>query len=153
MSTQASAPPTTTTSTTRRFFSPSKSRQELIGKTAIYVLLFAGAVVLMIPLFWMLSTSVKPKDQVYSYPIVWIPREIIWQNYPLVFQKIPFARYLTNSTFLSFFGILGNLLGSSLAAYGFARFRFPGPHLSFHRHAQHAHGAGVGYHDSHLHYF
>jgi len=48
-----------------------------------------------------------------------------------VFQKVPFARYMSNSAILSFFGILGNLLGSSLAAYGFARFRFPGRTLLF----------------------
>ncbi len=112
--------------TQHRLFSPSKRRQDLIRTITVYLILFAGAVILMIPLFWMFSTSIKPKDQVYSYPIVWIPREFIWENYLLVFQKLPFPRYLFNSAFLSLFGIVGNLLGSSLAAYGFARFRFPG---------------------------
>lgn len=110
----------------RSRFTPSKRRQDFIRTVAVYIVLFLGAAVLMIPLFWMFSTSIKPKDQVYSYPIVWIPREFIWENYLLVFQKLPFARYLFNSAFLSLFGIVGNLLGSSLAAYGFARFRFPG---------------------------
>ena len=121
MSAQANA-----SSIQRRLFAPSKRRQVVIRTVAVYVVLLLGAAILMIPLFWMFSTSIKPKDQVYSYPIVWIPREFIWENYLLVFQKLPFARYLFNSAFLSLFGIIGNLIGSSLAAYGFARFRFPG---------------------------
>ena len=104
----------------------SKRRQEIIRTILVYIILIVGALILMVPLYWMASTSVKPKDQVYSFPIVWIPRQIIWQNYILVFQKVPFATYLSNSAFISAMGILGNLLGSSLAAYGFARFRFPG---------------------------
>lgn len=109
----------------------SKSRQKLIGNIVIYTILFVGAAVLMIPLFWMASTSVKPQDQIYTYPIVWIPREIVWENYPGVFENIAFGRFLWNSTVISFFGIIGNLLGSSLAAYGFARFRFPGRTILF----------------------
>ncbi|MEM7345504.1 MAG: carbohydrate ABC transporter permease [Chloroflexota bacterium] len=109
----------------------SKSRQKFIGNIVIYITLFVGALVLMIPLFWMMSTSVKPQDQIYTYPIVWIPREIVWENYPAVFEDIAFGRFLWNSTVISFFGIIGNLVGSSLAAYGFARFRFPGRTILF----------------------
>ena len=117
--------------TTRISWTASKSRQKLISTIVIYIILFAGAAILMIPLFWMVSTSVKPQDQIYTYPIVWIPREIVWENYPAVFEDIAFGRFLLNSTILSFFGIIGNLLGSSLAAYGFARFRFPGRTILF----------------------
>ena len=109
----------------------SRQRRKFIGTIATYLLLFAGGAVLMIPLFWMVSTSIKPQDQIYSFPIVWIPRQIVWENYPLVFDSVPFARYLLNSATLSVLGIVGNVVGSSLAAYGFARFRFPGRTLLF----------------------
>ena len=98
----------------------------------------------MIPLFWMLSTSVKPKDQVYSYPIVWIPPVIIWQNYVLVFQKVPFARFLTNSTILSVFGIIPAICSvvhwrpTGLPVFAFR----VGPFCC--RHAEHPDGAGLG---------
>ena len=88
MSTQASTVPTAT-KVRRWFLSPSNRRQELIGKTIIYLLLFAGAIVLMIPLFWMISTSVKPKDQIYSYPIVWIPPRDCLAELPLGLSKSP----------------------------------------------------------------
>jgi len=101
------------------------------GVGVIYAILLAGTFILMIPLFWMVSTSLKPLDEVYVYPIIWIPSEIVWQNYIDVFQKVPFARYLYNSAFLSVVAIVGNLTGSSLAAYSFARMRYPGKNVLF----------------------
>ena len=61
-----------------------------------------------------------------DWPIVWIPSQVVWSNYPAVFQKTPFARYLLNSIIIAAGGIIGTLLGSSLAGFGFARLRFPG---------------------------
>ncbi|MEZ4867213.1 MAG: carbohydrate ABC transporter permease [Caldilineaceae bacterium] len=96
-----------------------------------YAILLAGTAVLMIPFFWMLSTSLKPLDEVYVYPIIWIPSKLVWSNYADVFEHVPFGRYLYNSAYLSVFAILGNLLGSSLAAFSFARMRFPGKNVLF----------------------
>lgn len=113
-------------SVTPAIWKRSRQRQKVLGTIATYIVLFLGAIILMIPLFWMVSTSIKPQDQIYTFPIVWIPREIVWENYPQVFKSVDFARFLANSAFISTFGIIGNVIGSSLAAYGFARFRFPG---------------------------
>ena len=96
-----------------------------------YVLLISGAVILMIPFFWMLSTSLKPLDEVYIYPIKWIPSKLVWQNYVEVFQRTPFARYLLNTAYISVVGIFGNLLGSSFAAFSFARLRYKGRDVLF----------------------
>lgn len=103
-----------------------------LGETiATYILMLAGTVVLLIPFAWMLSTSVKPLDEVYQYPIIWIPSRVVLENYRDVFDKVPFARYLWNSTVLSVMGIIGNIMGSALAAFSFARLRFPGRTLFF----------------------
>ena len=96
-----------------------------------YIVILVGAVGLMFPFAWMLSTSLKPLDEVYSYPIIWIPSEIVFENYIDVFRKVPFARYLWNSFVLSVLGIIGNMSGSSLAAFSFARLRYPGRTLFF----------------------
>ena len=101
---------------------------ELLGS---YLVLLAGAGILLIPLFWMVSTSLKPLDEVYVYPILWIPSKIVWQNYLDVFKNVPFGRYLLNSVEISLFAIVGNLLGSSLAAFSFARLRYPGKNFLF----------------------
>ncbi len=101
-------------------------RTRAIEVIVIYALLCLGAVALMIPFFWMLSTSLKPLDEVQSWPIKWIPSRLVWENYPRVFEKTPLARFMLNSTLLAVVGIIGNLIGSTLAGFGFARMRFPG---------------------------
>jgi ABC-type glycerol-3-phosphate transport system permease component len=124
----ASSPPTATepirTQRTNRGLGMRQRR--LIGLGLTYALLLVGTAVLMIPFFWMISTSLKSLDEVYIYPIQWIPSQLVWANYVDVFVKVPFARYLYNSAFIAFVAIIGNLLGSSLAAFSFARLRYPG---------------------------
>lgn len=107
-------------------------RQRRVLEVAVsYLILLAGAGILLIPLFWMVSTSLKPLDEVYVYPIIWIPSKIVWQNYLDVFKNVPFGRYLLNSVEISAFAIIGNLVGSSLAAFSFARLRYPGKNFLF----------------------
>ena len=96
-----------------------------------YLVMLAGTVVLLIPFAWMLTTSLKPLDEVYTYPIIWIPSRLVLENYLDVFKNVPFGRYLWNSTVLSVLGIIGNIMGSSLAAFSFARLRFPGRTVFF----------------------
>lgn len=98
---------------------------------ATYALLLGGGVTIIIPFAWLVSTSLKPASEVFTFPIRWIPRPILWSNYVQVFQTSPFARYLANTAILTSLGVLGSLTGSSIAAYGFARLRFPGRGLLF----------------------
>ena len=102
-----------------------------LDRFSVYAMLLAGTVILMIPFFWMLSTSLKSMDEVQTWPITWVPRDLLWLNYIEVFQRTPFARYLLNSTIISSGGIVGTIIGSALAGYGFARLRFPGRDLLF----------------------
>jgi multiple sugar transport system permease protein len=96
-----------------------------------YAILLVGAFFLMVPFFWMITTSFKTLDEVQTWPIVWIPSKIVWQNYPDVFNRIPFARFMANSLVISIGGIIGSLLSSSITGYGFARLRFPGRNFLF----------------------
>lgn len=107
------------------------ARRQWIGGIATYIVLFAGAIVLMIPFFWMLSTSLKTLDEVNTWPITWIPSQLVWQNYFDVFELTPFARFLLNSIILAAGGITGSILSCSLAGFGFARLRFPGRSFLF----------------------
>ena len=102
-----------------------------IQNTLVYVVLIFGALILMIPFFWMLSTSLKTIDEVQTWPIMWLPSRLVWSNYPDVFVKIPFARFLSNSVVISVGGIVGSLVSSSIVGFGFARLRFPGRNFLF----------------------
>lgn len=107
-------------------------RTDVIRFVVTYVVLLSGSFVLLIPFAFMLSTSLKTLDQIYTWPIQWIPHPFAWQNYPEVFEIEPlFLRYIINTVIVTFFGIIGNLFGSTHAAYSFARLRYPGRRFLF----------------------
>ena len=102
-----------------------------VESAVTYTLLFAGAFVICIPFFWMLSTSLKEQMAVYIFPPQWIPNPVRWQNYQEVVTIWPFWQYAWNSSLVTVGSIAGKLIASSLAAYGFARLRAPGRDLIF----------------------
>ncbi|ACZ43411.1 binding-protein-dependent transport systems inner membrane component [Thermobaculum terrenum ATCC BAA-798] len=98
---------------------------------ASLLIILVGAVIIMIPLAWMVSTSLKRPLDVYLFPPKWVPVPPQWGNYAEVFSAVPFGRYMLNSAFVSGMVVLGSVLSSSLAAYSFARLRSPGRDLIF----------------------
>jgi len=96
-----------------------------------YVLLSAAAVVMLLPFVWMLSTSLKTPSSVFVYPPEWIPRPVEWTNYVQVTRVMPFLRYVLNTAAVATSITLLHLTVSSLAAYAFARLRFPGRNRLF----------------------
>jgi multiple sugar transport system permease protein len=91
-----------------------------------YLGLTAGAVVMLVPFIWMLSTSLKSGAAVFVYPPQWLPDPFVWGNYADVVRIMPFPRYVLNTTFVAGSVTLLQLVVSSLAAFAFARLRFPG---------------------------
>ena len=124
--TQTAAAPATTTTTDLPF-----NRRHFFQTLITYGLLFSGAALLMVPFYWMISTSLKTLAEVQTWPIVWVPEKSGVAELSAVFQKTPFARYLLNSMIIATGGIIGTLIGSSLAGFGFARLRFPGRNFLF----------------------
>ncbi|MBC7320426.1 carbohydrate ABC transporter permease [bacterium] len=99
--------------------------------TLAYILLTLGAIVFGLPFFWMLSTSLKPIEDVFLIPIKWIPNPIKWNNYVEALTAVPFGRYFINSTKITLLSIIGHLISCTLAAYGFARIPFKGRDILF----------------------
>jgi multiple sugar transport system permease protein len=112
--------------TTRRRFGP-KSR----AKWFSIALLVAGAVVIMIPFFWMISTALKAQGNLYLYPPQWIPDPFVWANFKEVWDAVPFATFAKNTAVIVALVMTGTLLSCSFSAYGFARLRAPGRDLIF----------------------
>lgn len=83
-------------------------------------------VVIAAPFAWMMSTSLKALPDVYRFPPQWIPSPIQWDNYPAAWRAAPFGRFFFNSVVVTFSIVAIQLVTSSLAAYVFARLRFPG---------------------------
>jgi ABC-type glycerol-3-phosphate transport system permease component len=91
-----------------------------------YLLLTLFGSVLMVPLVWLVSSSLKTEARIFAMPPEWIPNPIRWSNYTEVFDIIPFGRGWWNSTVIAFFNVAGVLVSASIVAFGFARLRFPG---------------------------
>ncbi len=100
--------------------------RHFLGAVVTYIVLTTLAFFFMIPLFWMISTSLKARWDVFVFPPQWIPAKIEWGNFAEVFRRIPFWRYAANTSFLVLANIIGQLFAVPLAAFSFARLRFPG---------------------------
>jgi multiple sugar transport system permease protein len=101
-------------------------RRRLARTTAVYAALTIFGALFLLPFLWMLSTSVKPNDQVFVYPPQWIPNPVLWANYVDAMTAVPFLLYVRNTVFISGVTILGTLVSCSLVAYGFSRVRWIG---------------------------
>ena len=96
-----------------------------------YVILVGLATIWLLPVVLMVSTSLKTQSQTMD-PTQLLPNPVAWENYWVVlFDLFPFGRYLLNSTIVSVFSVIGDVLSCSLVAYGFARLRFPGRQFLF----------------------
>jgi ABC-type glycerol-3-phosphate transport system permease component len=98
---------------------------------ATYVILTLVAFVFLAPLAWMFATSLKQESQVFDMSALTFPNPVEWQNYREAISVIPFMRYFFNTVVITGLTIVGTLLASSVAAYGFARLRFPGRNILF----------------------
>lgn len=96
-----------------------------------YILLVSFAVLFMMPLFWMVSTSLKTSGDIFSIPPNWIPDTLEWGNYIEAVNSFPFVRYAANSVFITVTSIIGGVLSSAYVAYGFAKVNFPGKNMWF----------------------
>jgi multiple sugar transport system permease protein len=90
------------------------------------VVLVVGALFFLTPFAWMVSTSLKPDDQVFLIPPTWIPDPPMWSNYRRLMTEIPFLRYLGNTVFVTGLSVVFYLASSAVVAYGFAKLRWPG---------------------------
>ena len=96
-----------------------------------HLVLTLGALAMLLPFVWMLSTSVKPADQLFTVPPTWLPHPIQWDNYIKAMGAGNFGRYAMNSLLLGVTNVVTNVLLSALAGYAFARLRFPGRNVLF----------------------
>jgi len=101
------------------------------GRVLTHVLLIAVAVMMIFPLVWMLSVSLKTPSQQIQWPPQLIPNPFYPQNYVLLFSLSPMDIYLLNSAKIAVLSVLGMVFSSSLAGFAFARMRFRGKNFIF----------------------
>jgi multiple sugar transport system permease protein len=103
----------------------------IVNYLLLYTVVIIGLLIFCIPVYFMVTTSVKAEAEVFALPIHWIPREFKPENYPDAFATAPFGRYFYNSVVVALATVASTLFFSALAGYGFAKFNFPGKNLAF----------------------
>lgn len=99
-------------------------------KLVIHLVLIAGALVMIIPFLWMVTLSLKPVELTHQPPYLF-PTSYELSNYSKAWEAAPFARYYLNSIIMTTGIVFGQVIFSSMAAYAFARLRFPGQNILF----------------------
>ncbi|MHB0878095.1 MAG: carbohydrate ABC transporter permease [Anaerolineae bacterium] len=105
--------------------------RSLAMRSMLHLPLLACSVVLLLPLVWMVSTSLKATGSEFEYPPSWLPDPVVWRNYAEVFEGLPFHLFFRNTIIVVLGSLTGTTITASLVAYAFARLRYPGRDLWF----------------------
>jgi len=100
------------------------------GRLLLYAVLLLGVYIIMLPLSWMVMTSLKDKGEVFN-TARFFPKTVMWENYTDIFTIMPFGRYITNTLIIAAISMIGHVFVSAVVAFGFARLRFPGRNVLF----------------------
>ena len=110
---------------------PHRSLWARLGVALAHVILMAGAVLMVLPMLWMLATSFKPPAEIAVWPPRWLPAAPTWDNFLGIFKTAPFARFFLNSVGTSVVATIAVCLTSLVAGAVFAKYVFPGRRLLF----------------------
>ena len=114
-------------STDKQPQSVEKQRRPLtIQEWLITGIVWAVAALFLIPVVWMVLSSLKPDYQIFAMPPIIFPQPPRWANYREALTYVPFGRYTVNTAIISLFIIIGHIVSCTVVAYGFARLRAPG---------------------------
>ncbi len=109
--------------------SPLTANRLSTGRIALVVILSIGGLILLLPLVWMVSSSLKPEFDIFVFPPEIIPEPLFWDNYREIFVRAPLARQYFNSIYIGVLNVAGTVAVSAMAGYSLAKLRFPGRFL------------------------
>ncbi len=102
-----------------------------VRQALTYALLIFGSILILIPVFWMVSSALKPNYQIFLFPPQWIPNPIQWDNFVKAMTALPFGTFFMNTMIIEVGTILGTVLSCTIVGYGFARLDAPGRSVWF----------------------
>jgi multiple sugar transport system permease protein len=102
-----------------------------LSRVVLYLLLYVGAAVCLVPFYWLVRSSLMDMNQIFQYPLVWIPSPFRFENYVDALTALPFGRYFLNTGIIVVSCVAGILISCSLSAYGLSRINWPGRETVF----------------------
>jgi multiple sugar transport system permease protein len=110
---------------------PVAASKRLAGTAAKYAFLFSLSCLFIMPLVWMISTSLKPNQGLFVFPVEWIPKDPQWNNYLRVFQRVDFSGYIVNTLITSLLPVVGTLIATPMVAYSITMIPWKGAKYIF----------------------
>ena len=108
-----------------------KRKKTSPARIITFLILTLGAFTMILPFIWMLSTSLKGAESVYTIHPKWIPDPVDWNNYKEIWQASNLITGIKNSSIISFLVLLISTFTTSMSAFAFAKLRFPGKKIIF----------------------
>ena len=96
-----------------------------------YAFLSCAGFFFLTPFLWMLSTALKPDEELFAWPPVWIPSKLMWNHFPEALTYVPFFQYFTNTIIITALAVIGVLFSCPLVSYGIARIPWRGAKVLF----------------------
>lgn len=109
----------------------SRAWRTRLGHLLLHGVMILLGITFLMPLAWVVSTSLKLPGQVFITPIEWIPTDPQWANYVEVFTRLPFHLFIRNSFYVTIMGTIGTVFSALTVAFGLSRLRWPGRDLLF----------------------
>lgn len=106
-------------------------KSNLLSKIFTFSILTVGAILILLPIISMVSTSLKPMEEIMSYPPTLFPKEVKWDNYAKAWNSAPFTRWTLNTAFLTLINTFISVIVNSYIDYGFAKVDFKGKKFLF----------------------
>jgi len=121
-----------TTALAAQQYRAAKARRARRAGFLKHIFLIATALIMVYPLIWMFSASLKPDNQIFGNLSLW-PATFEWSNYWEGWNalSVGFGRFFWNSTVVTVLSVIGNVVSCSFAAYAFARLEFTGKNIWF----------------------
>jgi multiple sugar transport system permease protein len=106
-------------------------QRDRLATGTLHLVLILVSIVMAAPLLWTLGTSLKQPGVISTYPPQWIPNPVDWDNYRQLFLQLPMGLFLLNSFKIATIATIGQVISCAMAAFAFARLRFPARNLLF----------------------
>ena len=97
----------------------------------VLTIIILGALPMLFPFYWQITTSLKSPNQISQWPPTWFPWPLHFENYQELAEQVPLLNYLKNSVLIVSLVVIGTVSSCSFAAYAFARLNFPGRSFIF----------------------
>jgi multiple sugar transport system permease protein len=113
-----------------RMRSRKRARAVLASITKHFALILVGLIFLL-PVYWMVSSALKPNPELFVMPPKWIPSQLLWDRFPKAFAYIPFLLFTWNTSYITLYNVIATLVSCTLVAYGFGVLQWRGREFFF----------------------